>query len=159
MLQSRLMVRFVHQNIPCLIHVVMERVRRLHPRKLHMVIRLPRDMDDMLENFDMCMRQKFLELPECNFILKRARKLNTTADSASIIYQLVSDGAGIALMPEWCTTKNTKLIEVPNIDFDYEFILTGTGNPLTVKTPKVQAFLEFFYEFCGDYDIPLEMFE
>lgn len=120
---------------------------------------VPRDMDDMLENFDMCMRQKFLELPECNFILKRAKKLNTTADSASIIYQLVSDGAGIALMPEWCTTKNTKLIEVPNIDFDYEYILTGIGNPLTVKTPKVQAFLEFFYEFCRDYDIPLEMFE
>ena len=44
---------------------------------------VPRDIEDMLENYDLCMRQKFLELPECNFVLKRAKKLNTTADSAS----------------------------------------------------------------------------
>ena len=75
------------------------------------------------------------------------------------MYQLVSDGAGIALMPEWCASKNKKLIEVPNIEFDYEYILTGIGNPLTVKTPKVRAFLDFFYEFCKDYDIILEVFE
>lgn len=119
----------------------------------------PRDIEDMLENYDLCMRQKFLELPECNFVLKRAKRLNTTADSASIIYQLVCDGAGIALMPEWCTMKNAKLVEVPNIDFDYEYVLSGISNPLTAKSLKVQAFLEFFYEFCQQYDIPLEMFE
>lgn len=120
---------------------------------------VPRDIEDMLENYDLCMRQKFLELPECNFVLKRAKKLNITADSASIIYQLVCDGAGIALMPEWCTMKNAKLVEVPNVDFDYEYVLSGISNPLTAKSPKVQAFLEFFYEFCQQYDIPLEMFE
>lgn len=119
----------------------------------------PCNMEDMLENFDLCIRQKFLHLPECNFILKRAKKLNVTADSASILYQLVSDGAGISLMPNWCTMRNERLIEVPNIDFYYEYVLTGIGNPLTVKSPKVQAFLEFFYEFCTEYDIPLEMFE
>ncbi len=120
---------------------------------------VPRDMDDMLENYDLCIRQKFLELPECNFILKRAKKLNTTSDSASIVYQLVCDGAGIALMPEWCTHKNVKLVEVPNVEFDYEYILLGVGNPMTIKTPKVQAFLEFFYEFCRDDELLLEMFE
>lgn len=120
---------------------------------------VPRDMDDMLENFDMCIRQKFLELPECNFILKRAKKLNTTADSASIIYQLVCDGAGIALMPEWCANKNTKLTLVPNIDFSYEYVLTGISNPMKIKSPKIQAFLEFFYDFCKEYEIPLEMFD
>ncbi|MDW2994924.1 MAG: LysR family transcriptional regulator [Alphaproteobacteria bacterium] len=120
---------------------------------------VPKDMDDMLENFELCVRQKFLQLPECNFILKRAKKLNLTTDSASIAYQLVCDGAGISLMPEWCTMRNERLVEVPNIDFDYEYILTGIGNPLTIKSPKVQAFLEFFYDFCNEYDIPLEMFE
>lgn len=120
---------------------------------------VPQDMDDMLENFDMCIRRKFLELPECNFILKRAKKLNTTADSASIIYQLVCDGAGIALMPEWCTTKNAKLVEVPNIDFDYEYVLFGISNPLTMKSAKIRAFLNFFYGFCREYEIPLEVFE
>ena len=119
----------------------------------------PKDIDDLLENLDLCMRQKFLELPECNFILKRAKRLNTTADSASIIYQLVCDGAGIALMPEWCTMRNTKLVEVPNIDFDYEYILVGISNPLTMKNSKVRAFLEFFYEFCAEYGIPLEVFD
>ena len=49
--------------------------------------------------------------------------------------------------------------EIHNRLFDYEYILTGIGNPLTIKSPKVQAFLEFFYEFCHEYDIPLEMFE
>ena len=48
---------------------------------------------------------------------------------------------------------------MPNINFDYEYILTGIGNPLTVKSAKVQAFLEFFYEFCKEHDIALEMFE
>lgn len=119
----------------------------------------PKDMDDMLENFDLCIRQQFLDLPEFNFILKRAKKLNTTADSASIIYQLTCDGAGIALIPEWCTNKNAKLIEVPNIDFDYEYLLTGIVNPLKVKSQKIHAFLEFFYDFCKEYDIAVELFE
>ncbi len=119
----------------------------------------PKDMDDMLENYDLCIRQKFLQLPEFNFILKRAKKLNTTADAASIIYHLVCDGAGIAPMPEWCSNKNKKLVEVPNIEFDYEYVLTGFGNPLKTKCAKIQAFLDFFYEFCREYDIALEMFE
>lgn len=117
----------------------------------------PKDLDDMLENYDLCIRQKFLQVPEFNFLLKRAKKLNTTADSASIIYQLVSDGAGIAMMPEWCS--NRKLVEVPNVDFSYEYVLTGFGNPLKIKSAKVQAFLEFFYEFCREHGIQLEMFE
>ncbi len=119
----------------------------------------PKDIDDMLENYDLCIRQKFLQLPEFNFISKRAKWLNTTADSASIIYQLICEGAGIALMPEWCSNKNKRLVEVPNIEFDYEYVLTGFGNPLKVKGAKVQAFLEFFYEFCAEHEIQLEMFE
>ena len=46
-----------------------------------------------------------------------------------------------------------------DFDFDYEYVLTGIGNTMTVKSPKVQAFLEFFYDFCREYNIPLEMFE
>lgn len=119
----------------------------------------PRDMEDMLENYDLCMRQKFLQLPEFNFILKAAKKLNTTSDSASIIYQLISEGEGIAVMPEWCSNKNKRLVEVPNIDYYYEYVLAGYVNPLMVKSAKVRAFLEFFYEFCREHDIPVELFE
>lgn len=119
----------------------------------------PRDMDDMLENYDICMRQKFLQIPEFSFLLKWAKKLNTTSDSASIIYQLISEGEGIAVMPEWCSNKNKRLVEVPNVDYFYEYVLVGYGNPLTVKSAKVRAFLEFFYEFCREHDIPVELFE
>ena len=33
---------------------------------------VPRDIDDMLENFDLCMYQSYLNIPECSFIAKRA---------------------------------------------------------------------------------------
>ena len=69
-----------------------------------------KDIEDMLENYDLFMRQKYLKQPEFQFISKRAKKLNTVSDSPSIIYQLVCDGSGIALMPEWCTNKNKNLI-------------------------------------------------
>lgn len=119
----------------------------------------PKDMDDMLENYDLFMRQKFLRKPEFQFVSKRAKKLNTVSDSPSIIYQLVCDNAGIALMPEWCTNRNSRLIEVPNIDFYYEYYLTGVGNPMTIKTPKVREFLKLFYEICAKNKMHLEMFD
>ena len=119
----------------------------------------PKDMDDMLENYDLFMRQKFLRKPEFQFVSKRAKKLNTVSDSPSIIYQLVCDDEGIALMPEWCTNKNKRLIEVPNIDFYYEYYLSGIGNPLTLKTPKVRAFLDLFYEICVKNNIELDVFD
>ena len=120
---------------------------------------VPKDMDDLLENYDLFMRQKFLNLPEFQFVSKRAKKLNTVSDSPSIIYQLVCDNAGIALMPEWCTNRNSRLIEVPNIDFYYEYYLTGVGNPMTIKTPKVREFLKLFYEICAKNKMHLEMFD
>lgn len=119
----------------------------------------PKDMDDMLENHNLFMRHKFLKRPEFQFVSKRAKKLDTVSDSPSIIYQLVCDDAGIALMPEWCTNKNKRLIEVPNIDFHYEYYLTGLGNPLTLKTPKVQAFLKLFYEICAENNLCLDVFD
>lgn len=120
---------------------------------------VPKDMDDMLENYNLFMRHKFLKRPEFQFVSKRAKKLDTVSDSPSIIYQLVCDDAGIALMPEWCTNKNKRLIEVPNIDFHYEYYLTGLGNPLTLKTPKVQAFLKLFYEICAENNLCLDVFD
>lgn len=120
---------------------------------------VPRNMDDMLENHDLFMRQKFLNQSELQFISKRAKKLNTVSDSPSIIYQLVCDNDGIALMPEWCMNKINRLIEVPNIDFSYEFYLMGVANPKTLKTPKVRAFLDLFYDICKRNDIELEMFD
>ena len=105
------------------------------------------------------MRHKFLKRPEFQFVSKRAKKLDTVSDSPSIIYQLVCDDVGIALMPEWCTNRNKRLIEVPNIDFHYEYFLTGLGNPLTLKTPKVHAFLKLFYEICAENNLCLDVFD
>ena len=120
---------------------------------------VPKDIDDMLENHDLFMRQKFLRLPELNFVSKRAKKLNTVSDASSIIYQLVCGNSGISLMPEWCIDQNDMLVEVPNIDFCYEYYLTGVGNPLTMKTPKIKAFLDLFYEICERSQMMLEIFD
>ena len=119
---------------------------------------MPKNIDDMLENYDLCIRQKLLEQPEFNFIAKRAKKLNTTTDSAAVLYLLANDGAGITLMPNWTKNKNDNLVEIDTIDFEYEYVLTAVGNPLTTKTPKVRTFIEFFCEFCRDFNIDVERF-
>ena len=120
---------------------------------------MPTDMNDMLENYDLCVRQTFLEHPKFKFISKRAKKLNTTADSAAVLYQLVNDGAGITLMPNWVHNTNNNLKQIDNIDFEYEFVLTAFANPMTMQTPKVKTFIEFFCDFCKRHNITLEMFD
>lgn len=119
---------------------------------------MPKNIDDMLENYDLCIRQKILEQPEFNFIAKRAKKLNTTTDSEAVLYLLANDGAGITLMPNWAKNKNDNLVEINTIDFEYEYVLTAVGNPLTTKTPKVRTFIEFLCEFCRDFNIDIERF-
>jgi hypothetical protein len=40
-----------------------------------------------------------------------------------------------------------------------EYYLSGIGNPLMLKTLKVKAFLELFYEICEKNKIALEVFD
>ena len=117
---------------------------------------VPRDIDDMLENFDLCMYQSYLNIPECSFIAKRARKLNTTTDSVGLVFRLIRDGDGIGLLPAWMVQQPPKLIRVPNIDFEYEHRMIAACSPKLIGSPKVRAFIRFLDGFCKQHNIPVE---
>lgn len=117
---------------------------------------VPRDIDDMLENFDLCMYQSYLNIPECSFIAKRARKLNTTTDSVGLVFRLIRDGDGIGLLPAWMVQQPPKLIRVPNIDFEYEHRMIAACSPKLIDSPKVRAFIRFLNGFCKQHNIPVE---
>lgn len=117
---------------------------------------VPRDIDDMLENFDLCMYQSYLNIPECSFIAKRARKLNTTTDSVGLVFRLIRDGDGIGLLPAWMVQQPPKLIRVPNIDFEYEHRMIAACSPKLIGSPKVRAFIRFLNGFCKQHNIPVE---
>lgn len=117
---------------------------------------VPRDIDDMLENFDLCMYQSYLNIPECSFIAKRARKLNTTTDSVGLVFRLIRDGDGIGLLPAWMVQQPPKLIRVPNIDFEYEHRMIAACSPKLIGSPKVRAFIRFLDGFCKRHNIPVE---
>lgn len=117
---------------------------------------VPRNIDDMLENFDLCMYQSYLNIPECSFIAKRARKLNTTTDSVGLVFRLIRDGDGIGLLPAWMVQQPPKLIRVPNIDFEYEHRMIAACSPKLIGSPKVRAFIRFLDGFCKQHNIPVE---
>lgn len=117
---------------------------------------VPCDIDDMLENFDLCMYQSYLNIPECSFIAKRARKLNTTTDSVGLVFRLIRDGDGIGLLPAWMVQQPPKLIRVPNIDFEYEHRMIAACSPKLIDSPKVRAFIRFLDGFCKQHNIPVE---
>lgn len=117
---------------------------------------VPQNMDDLLANFDLCMYQNYLNMPECSFIAKRARHLNTTSDSVGLIFRLIRDGDGVALLPAWHVQQFPKLVRVPNINFEYEHIMTVACNPKLADATKIKAFIKFFEQFCKQNKIPVE---
>lgn len=117
---------------------------------------VPKNMDDMLENFDLCMYQPYLNMPECSFIAKRARKLNTTTDSVGLIFRLIRDGEGIGLLPAWAVQQPPKLVRVPNINFEYEHRMVAACSPKLIDSPKVRAFVKFLDMFSKRHNIPTE---
>ncbi|MBR4475149.1 MAG: LysR family transcriptional regulator [Alphaproteobacteria bacterium] len=56
---------------------------------------VPKNINDLLENHDLCMSSRYMNLPEYKGLMKRAKHLNTTSDSLALIYRLVNDGDGI----------------------------------------------------------------
>lgn len=117
---------------------------------------MPRDLDDMLENFDICMYQPYLNTPECAFLAKRACKLNTTADSVGMVFRLIRDGDGLGLLPGWSVPREPLLVRVPNIDVEYEHVIVVVCNPKLADTPKIVAFKKFFEHFCTQHNINIE---
>ena len=70
----------------------------------------PKNINDLLEHHDLCMVNRYMNLPECQSIIKRAKHLNTISDSLALIYRLVNDGDGITVFPSWFHESSQNLV-------------------------------------------------
>ena len=102
---------------------------------------MPKDLDDLVENFDLCIRTQDLQLPEMIQILKKAKHLNTTSDSGAVIFRLIADNGGISLCPDWMVNLSPNLIPVKSLDFslDKHFI---AFSPRKGIDPRVSLYIE-----------------
>ena len=66
------------------------------------------------------MLNRYMNLPEFQNIMKRAKHLNTTSDSLALIYRLVNDGDGVTVFPQWFQESSKNLVCLDDLDFKYE---------------------------------------
>ena len=100
----------------------------------------PKDMKDLLQNFDLCVQQRHLSEPECQMILKKAEHLNTTSDAESIVLGLVLSGDGITMLHDWRARYLTDLVRL-DLPFELTHTYFGVCNAAVEKTLKIQAML------------------
>ena len=102
----------------------------------------PKDMNDLLQNFDLCVQQRHLNEPECQTILKKAKHLNTTSDAESVVLGLVLSGDGITVLHDW---RARYLADLVRLDLPFELTHTyfGVCNAAVEKTLKIQAMLHY----------------
>jgi len=100
----------------------------------------PKNLDDLLENFDLCLWQPALLWPECRIINKKARHLNTTSDLISTSLNLIKLGKGISLLPDWCTLMNPDLIKLDSLNFEIKHTFKGICRQGFENEPKIKAF-------------------
>lgn len=102
----------------------------------------PKDMKDLLQNFDLCVQQRHLSEPECQIILKKAEHLNTTSDAESIVLGLVLSGDGITMLHDWRARYLTDLVRL-DLPFELTHTYFGVCNAAIEKTLKIQAMLHY----------------
>lgn len=118
----------------------------------------PKNINDLLENHNLCMVIRYMNLPEVQSIIKRAKHLNTTSDSLALIYRLVSDGDGITVFPSWFEESGKNLVCLNNLDFEYEMETQCMCRTEIAESPKVRAFVNFFIDFCTGHDVPIDIY-
>lgn len=118
----------------------------------------PKNINDLLENHNLCMVIRYMNLPEIQSIIKRAKHLNTTSDSLALIYRLVSDGDGITVFPSWFEESGKNLVCLNNLDFEYEMETQCMCRTEIAESPKVRAFVNFFIDFCTGHDVPIDIY-
>lgn len=118
----------------------------------------PQNINDLLENHDLCMVNHYLNLPECQSIIKRAKHLNTTSDSLALIYRLVNDGDGITIFPSWFEESSEKLVCIKDLDFESEMETQCICRTEIAESPKVRAFVNFFIDFCTGHNVPIDIY-
>ena len=119
---------------------------------------VPQNINDLLENHDLCMVKRYMNLPEYQSIIKRAKHLNTTSDSLALIYRLVNDGDGITVFPSWFEESSKNLVCLNNLDFEYEMETQCICRTEIAESQKVRAFVNFFIDFCKDHNVPIDIY-
>ena len=80
----------------------------------------PKNLNDLLENFDLCIRTSYLNLPDIGHILRKAKHLNTISDSAAVIFRLILNNGGISIFPEWMKELSSFLIPIDTVNFELD---------------------------------------
>ena len=119
---------------------------------------VPKNINDLLENHDLCMVIRYMNLPEVQSIIKRAKHLNTTSDSLALIYRLVNDGDGITVFPSWFEESGKNLVCLQDLDFEYEMETQCVCRTEIAESPKVRAFVNFFIDFCTGHEVPIDIY-
>jgi DNA-binding transcriptional LysR family regulator len=119
---------------------------------------VPKNINDLLEKHDLCMVIRYMNLPEVQSIIKRAKHLNTTSDSLALIYRLVNDGDGITVFPSWFEESSKNLVCLKNLDFEYEMETQCVCRTEIAESPKVRAFVNFFIDFCTGHEVPIDIY-
>jgi DNA-binding transcriptional LysR family regulator len=119
---------------------------------------VPQNISDLLENHNLCMVIRYMNLPECQSIIKRAKHLNTISDSLALIYRLVNDGDGITVFPSWFHETSENLVCLDDLDFEYEMETQCVCRTEIAESPKVRAFVDFFIGFCTSHQVPIDIY-
>ena len=119
---------------------------------------VPNNINDLLENHKLCMVNRYMNLPEYQSIIKRAKHLNTTSDSLALIYRLVNDGDGITVFPSWFEESSPNLVCIKDLDFEYEMETQCMCITEIAESPKVRAFVNFFIDFCTGHNVPIDIY-
>lgn len=101
----------------------------------------PRDMEDLLENYDLCVQQKHLDDDGSRLLLKRAKHLNTTSDSEAVIFKLVQTGDGVGLLHDWLAREVSNLVRLDSPDYEACKTFFGICTSKAEKTPKIKTLM------------------
>ena len=118
----------------------------------------PKNINDLLENHDLCMVYRYMNLPECHSMIKRAKHLNTISDSLALIYRLVQDGDGITVLPSWFEDFGANIVCIKDLNFEYEMETQCMCRTEIAESPKVRAFVDFFINFCTGHNVPIDIY-
>ncbi|MBO7042356.1 MAG: LysR family transcriptional regulator [Alphaproteobacteria bacterium] len=149
----------VHPNIRGTVLFKFKAHKKFYASKKYLETRgVPKNLADLLENHDLCMLNRYMNLPEFQNIMKHAKHLNTTSDSLALMYRLVNDGDGITVFPQWFEESSKNLVCLKDLDFKYETEMQCICRTEIAESPKVKAFVNFFIDFCTGHNVPIDIY-
>ena len=149
----------LHPNIHGTVLFKFKTHLKLYTSKKYLQIHgTPKNINDLLENHNLCMVYRYMNLPECQSLIKRAKHLNTISDSLALIYRLVNDGDGITVFPSWFQESSENLVCIDGLDFGYEMETQCLCRTEIAESPKVRAFVNFFIDFCAGHNVPIDIY-